>query len=241
LNTSERFLQFANECEDMAHLSPTPVNKVVWRNLAHRWRRCAELSRGEDSTAYIDRLRRRHSTQHALSNTEILETPRTRWVALFSATDDRAARSVGVNGASRQMEGSLPGSPSRAQISMNGQTGRISGPSRKRIKSGLCGSIDPSVSTFSDQPVTRTVAPSERGFGGSSQTQQSSGVVLPPRRAMTMGGSQNKVWICSAMVLSARSMGWDRCCYICSRETVANGTDQGCEEMPAAKMPEGVR
>ena len=124
---------------------------------------------------------------------------------------------------------------------MNGQTGRISGPSRKRIKSGLCGSIDPSVSTFSDQPVTRTVAPSERGFGGSSQTQQSSGVVLPPRRAMTMGGSQNKAWICSAMVLSARSMGWDQCCCICSRETVANGTDQGCEEIPAAKMPEGVR
>jgi hypothetical protein len=60
LNTSERFLRFANECEDMAHLSPTPVNKLVWRNLAHRWRRCAELTRGDDATAYIDRLRKRH-------------------------------------------------------------------------------------------------------------------------------------------------------------------------------------
>jgi hypothetical protein len=59
LNTSDRFLRFANECEYMAHLSPTSVNKVVWRDLAHRWRRCAELSPGDDTTAYIDRLRRR--------------------------------------------------------------------------------------------------------------------------------------------------------------------------------------
>jgi hypothetical protein len=42
---------------------------------------------------------------------------------------------------------------------MNGQTGRIGGPSRKRIKSGLCGSIDPSGSTFRDQPGAGVIAP----------------------------------------------------------------------------------
>src|SRR3984893_4503553 len=110
------------------------------------------------------------------------------------------ARSDGVSGASRQVDGSLPGSPRRAQISMNGHTGRINGPSRNRIASGLSGSTEPSGSTFNDQSGTRTVAPSERGLGGSSQTQQSSGVVLPPRRAITIGGSQNKPRICSAMV-----------------------------------------
>src|SRR5204863_2779231 len=109
-----------------------------------------------------------------------------------------AARSDGVRGASRQVDGSLPGSPSRAQISMKGQTGRINGPSRNRIASGLSGSTEPSGSTFNDQSGTRTVAPSERGLGGSSQTQQSSGVVLAPRRAIPIGGSPNKPRIFSA-------------------------------------------
>src|ERR1700730_15504395 len=132
------------------------------------------------------------------------------------------ARSDGVTGASRQVDGSVPCSPRRAQISMNGHTGRINGPSRNRIESGLNGSTEPSGSTFNDQSGARTVAPSERGLGGSSQTQQSSGVVLPPRRAITIGGSQNKPRICSAIVPSGYCQS-DPACVSSTRAPVATG------------------
>jgi hypothetical protein len=59
LDTSERFLRFAAECEAMAKSSPTPVSKAVWQQLARRWIRCADLACKDNSTAYIERLRMR--------------------------------------------------------------------------------------------------------------------------------------------------------------------------------------
>jgi hypothetical protein len=43
MDASERFLRFAAECELMAKFSPSPKNKTVWRRMAERWVRCAEL------------------------------------------------------------------------------------------------------------------------------------------------------------------------------------------------------
>ena len=43
MNTSDRFLRFAAECEVMAKFSRSPENRTVWSGLAQRWQRCAEL------------------------------------------------------------------------------------------------------------------------------------------------------------------------------------------------------
>jgi hypothetical protein len=43
MNTSDRFLRFAAECEVMAKFSRSPEKKAVWSGLAQRWQRCAEL------------------------------------------------------------------------------------------------------------------------------------------------------------------------------------------------------
>ena len=43
MHTSDRFLRFAAECQVMAKLTRSAENKVVWRGLAERWIRCAEL------------------------------------------------------------------------------------------------------------------------------------------------------------------------------------------------------
>jgi hypothetical protein len=41
---SDRFVRFAAECEVMAQRCPDPENRVVWRKLAARWIRCAQLT-----------------------------------------------------------------------------------------------------------------------------------------------------------------------------------------------------
>jgi hypothetical protein len=43
MNTSERFLRFAAECELMAKSSPSRESRLTWKSLAERWVRCAEL------------------------------------------------------------------------------------------------------------------------------------------------------------------------------------------------------
>ena len=43
MNTSERFLKFAAECEVMAKGAPNRGNRAAWRSIAQRWIRCAEL------------------------------------------------------------------------------------------------------------------------------------------------------------------------------------------------------
>jgi hypothetical protein len=42
--TSEVFIRRAAECEVMAKRSRDPQNRKVWRRMAERWIRCAELA-----------------------------------------------------------------------------------------------------------------------------------------------------------------------------------------------------
>src|SRR5580700_4063271 len=51
MGVSERFLRFAAECELMAKGSRDPKNKTVWRSIAERWTRCAELVERQNSLA----------------------------------------------------------------------------------------------------------------------------------------------------------------------------------------------
>jgi hypothetical protein len=41
---SDVFIRRAAECECMAKRSRDPLNRRVWRHLAERWIRCAELA-----------------------------------------------------------------------------------------------------------------------------------------------------------------------------------------------------
>jgi hypothetical protein len=52
MNTSDRFLRFAAECEVMAKFSRTSENRAVWNGLAERWVRCAKLMDRKDSEYY---------------------------------------------------------------------------------------------------------------------------------------------------------------------------------------------
>jgi hypothetical protein len=60
MNTSDRFLRFAAECEVMAKFSRTPGNRAVWSGLAERWIRCAKLMDQQDSESYSRRSLKRH-------------------------------------------------------------------------------------------------------------------------------------------------------------------------------------
>jgi hypothetical protein len=60
MNTSDRFLRFAAECEVMAKFSPTPENRAVWSGLAERWIRCAKLMDHQDSESHSRRFLKRH-------------------------------------------------------------------------------------------------------------------------------------------------------------------------------------
>jgi hypothetical protein len=42
---TEHFLRHAAECEQMARTTRDPQSKLVWRRMAERWTRCAELAR----------------------------------------------------------------------------------------------------------------------------------------------------------------------------------------------------
>jgi hypothetical protein len=44
MDTSDRFLRFAAECEAMAKFSRSRESRVVWSGLAQRWIRCAALA-----------------------------------------------------------------------------------------------------------------------------------------------------------------------------------------------------
>jgi len=60
MNTSDRFLRFAAECEVMAKFSRTPEDRAVWSGLAQRWTRCAELVDQQDSDDRSRRSLKRH-------------------------------------------------------------------------------------------------------------------------------------------------------------------------------------
>ena len=65
MNTSEKFMRFAAECEFMAKLTRDRSNKTVWRQMAERWLRCAELlDRQSASSSYAYPQRRRERFTH---------------------------------------------------------------------------------------------------------------------------------------------------------------------------------
>ena len=45
----KEFIRHAAECESMAKFSRDPEGKKVWRRMAERWIRCAELAQEQDS------------------------------------------------------------------------------------------------------------------------------------------------------------------------------------------------
>ena len=60
MNTSDRFLRFAAECEVMAKFSRTPENRAVWNGLAERWICCAKLMDHQDLECCSRRSLKRH-------------------------------------------------------------------------------------------------------------------------------------------------------------------------------------
>ena len=66
MNTAERFLRFAAECEAMAKITHSRENKTVWHQLAERWLRIADLVERQD-TLLLDAgsfKRQRRKRQH---------------------------------------------------------------------------------------------------------------------------------------------------------------------------------
>ncbi len=65
MNTAERFLRFAAECEAMAKFSHSPENKTVWRQLAERWLCIADLVEHQNTLAdSVGRMKRPRKRRH---------------------------------------------------------------------------------------------------------------------------------------------------------------------------------
>jgi hypothetical protein len=67
MDTTDKFLRFAAECEAMAKISPSRENKVLWNGLAQRWMRCAQLTEKLDNDLHsVGQKRRqgRSATEH---------------------------------------------------------------------------------------------------------------------------------------------------------------------------------
>ncbi len=58
--TSDDFLRHAAECEYMAKFSRDVKNKVVWRSMAERWVRCAELDKQHSAAIHNSPKARSH-------------------------------------------------------------------------------------------------------------------------------------------------------------------------------------
>lgn len=65
MNTSDRFLRFAAECEVMAKFSRSPENRAVWSGLAQRWQRCAELLEHQYSYDRARLVKRHQKEMHS--------------------------------------------------------------------------------------------------------------------------------------------------------------------------------
>jgi hypothetical protein len=69
MNTYDRFLRFAAECEIMAKFTHSRENKVIWNRLAQRWLRCAELMAQHDTLGHRGTAARRQRTPvHSLAH-----------------------------------------------------------------------------------------------------------------------------------------------------------------------------
>jgi hypothetical protein len=62
MNPSEKFVNFAKECESMAKFTHSAENTAVWKRMAERWRRCAEVYDRQSSMAQEVHATKRHRT-----------------------------------------------------------------------------------------------------------------------------------------------------------------------------------
>jgi hypothetical protein len=65
MNPAEKFLRHAAECEQMARTMRDPESKAVWRRMAERWVRCAELARQQYTPHPNPRTRPHRKPAHA--------------------------------------------------------------------------------------------------------------------------------------------------------------------------------
>jgi hypothetical protein len=56
MNTSEKFLRFAAECEVMAKFTRSAESRATWSRLAERWIRCAEMVERHASSSHRHRI-----------------------------------------------------------------------------------------------------------------------------------------------------------------------------------------
>jgi hypothetical protein len=60
MTPSEQFLRHAAECELMSEFTPSVENKEVWKRMAARWMRCAELYESHNTAAMRTKSAKRH-------------------------------------------------------------------------------------------------------------------------------------------------------------------------------------
>ena len=56
MNTSEKFLRFAAECEVMAKFTRSAESRATWSRLAERWIRCAKMVERNGLASHRHRL-----------------------------------------------------------------------------------------------------------------------------------------------------------------------------------------
>ena len=56
MNTSEKFLRFAAECEVMAKFTRSAESRATWSRLAERWIRCAEMVERQGLASHRHRI-----------------------------------------------------------------------------------------------------------------------------------------------------------------------------------------
>jgi hypothetical protein len=60
MTSSEQCLRHATECELMSKSTPSVENKKVWKRMAARWVRCAQLYDNQSSAAANAKSAKRH-------------------------------------------------------------------------------------------------------------------------------------------------------------------------------------
>jgi len=68
MTPSEQFLRHAAECELMSEFTPSRENKEVWKRMAARWIRCAELYDNQSSALVVARSTKRMRAPKQLSH-----------------------------------------------------------------------------------------------------------------------------------------------------------------------------
>jgi hypothetical protein len=69
MNTSDRFLRFAAECEVTAEFAQSAESRAIWSGMAQRWFRCAELVKQQESNVHRASLvRRKRTPSHSFAH-----------------------------------------------------------------------------------------------------------------------------------------------------------------------------